>query len=342
MAYVPINPTQLTPPRVAFIDERSGAISREWYRFFLSLLTATQDNIQQELLVPDVNSLLATYDAMLAGVAQAAETQPDCCASGQAVLQSDIQGLSLTPAGATLSALAVVQTDIQALLLVPASLNGTVTSVAASGGTTGLTFTGSPITTSGTLTLGGTLGVANGGTGTTTTFTTGSIIFAGASGVYSQDNTNFFWDDTNNRLGIGTTGPASKLHVVNNADGEAFRVQRGGGSNFTLLRVNMDDAANTATIEATAGAGNPALVFSTVGSDRMRISDNGNVGIGATANASAILDVQSTTKGLRLPNMTTTQKNAISSPAAGLMVFDTTLAKACIYSGSAWEIITSV
>lgn len=45
---------------------------------------------------------------------------------------------------------------------------GTVTSVAASGGTTGLTFTGSPITTSGTLTLGGTLTVANGGTGAAT------------------------------------------------------------------------------------------------------------------------------------------------------------------------------
>jgi hypothetical protein len=43
-----------------------------------------------------------------------------------------------------------------------------VTSVAASGGTTGMTFSGSPITTSGTLTLAGTLVVANGGTGAIT------------------------------------------------------------------------------------------------------------------------------------------------------------------------------
>jgi hypothetical protein len=43
--------------------------------------------------------------------------------------------------------------------------SGTVTSVAASGGSTGLTVTGGPITTTGTLTLGGTLNVANGGTG---------------------------------------------------------------------------------------------------------------------------------------------------------------------------------
>jgi trimeric autotransporter adhesin len=43
---------------------------------------------------------------------------------------------------------------------------GTVTSVNASGGTTGLTFSGGPITTAGTLTLSGVLDVANGGTGT--------------------------------------------------------------------------------------------------------------------------------------------------------------------------------
>jgi hypothetical protein len=46
--------------------------------------------------------------------------------------------------------------------------SGTVTSVAVSGGTTGLTTSGGPITTSGTITLGGTLAVANGGTGTAT------------------------------------------------------------------------------------------------------------------------------------------------------------------------------
>lgn len=45
---------------------------------------------------------------------------------------------------------------------------GTVTSVDASGGTTGLTFTGGPVSSVGVLTLGGTLGIASGGTGGTT------------------------------------------------------------------------------------------------------------------------------------------------------------------------------
>ena len=50
-------------------------------------------------------------------------------------------------------------------ITIAASAAGTVTSVSGSGGTTGLTLSGGPITGSGTLTLGGTLAVANGGTG---------------------------------------------------------------------------------------------------------------------------------------------------------------------------------
>ena len=78
-----------------------------------------------------------------------------------------------TAAGAT--ALLPKGTDGQVLSLdlglpkwISVSGAGTVTSVDGSGGTTGLTLTGGPITSSGTLTLGGTLAVANGGTGATT------------------------------------------------------------------------------------------------------------------------------------------------------------------------------
>jgi hypothetical protein len=44
-------------------------------------------------------------------------------------------------------------------------------------------------------------------------FSSGSVIFAGTNGILSQSNANFFWDNTNRRLGIGTTSPANRLDV---------------------------------------------------------------------------------------------------------------------------------
>ena len=60
----------------------------------------------------------------------------------------------------------------------PAGGSGTVTSVNVSGGTTGLTTSGGPITGSGTITLGGTLAIANGGTGVTTSTGSGSVVLS--------------------------------------------------------------------------------------------------------------------------------------------------------------------
>ena len=57
---------------------------------------------------------------------------------------------------------------------------GTVTSIDVSGGTTGLTTSGGPVTTSGTITLAGTLAVLNGGTGVTTSTGTGSVVLSTA------------------------------------------------------------------------------------------------------------------------------------------------------------------
>lgn len=61
---------------------------------------------------------------------------------------------------------------------------------------------------------------SGGGTGTSTVFTQGSVIFAGASGIYSQDNANFFYDATNKRLGIGISNPQSKIEVYDESSGD--------------------------------------------------------------------------------------------------------------------------
>jgi hypothetical protein len=90
-------------------------------------------------------------------------------------------------------------------------------------------------------------------------------------------------------------------------------------------------------------ASNSYQRWMTSGSERMRLVSNGNLLIGTTTDvASSKLTVESTTQGFLPPRMTTTQKNAIASPAAGLVVYDTTLGKLCVRGAAAWETITSI
>ncbi len=89
MALSPINPTQITPPRVDFIDPRSGAISREWYRFFLSLLTAVQNNQDEVELAPDATSQAASLEAELLSLSENVDTQPRAELGTMAPLQQD-------------------------------------------------------------------------------------------------------------------------------------------------------------------------------------------------------------------------------------------------------------
>ena len=61
-----------------------------------------------------------------------------------------------------------------------------------------------------------------------------------------------------------------------------------------------------------------------------------NIGNGISVLSSAIFQLNSTTKGFLPPRMTTTEKNAIASPATGLMVYDTTLNLISVYNGTIW------
>lgn len=67
-------------------------------------------------------------------------------------------------------------------------------------------------------------------------------------------------------------------------------------------------------------------------------TSNNRVGIGTTdpITTSAILELSSTSKGFLPPRMTTAQKNALSTPAEGLMIYDTDLKRPCFYNGTTW------
>ena len=62
---------------------------------------------------------------------------------------------------------------------------------------------------------------------------------------------------------------------------------------------------------------------------------------GSTAVESAILEVKSTTKGFLPPRMTTAERNAISTPATGLVIFNTTSNALNIYFSGAWFQLSS-
>lgn len=147
----------------------------------------------------------------------------------------------------------------------------------------------------------GTLQVGNGGTGAGA-FTSGSIVFASGGGVYAQDNANLFWDDTNNRLGVGLTTPQQLLHV--NGANPSIRIQDTTASNIGDITVtsdfvgiganrnNVTDAVfnsgkTTASIFMLATNANSAIIFGTSATNntgptqRMVIDKNGNVLIGS-------------------------------------------------------------
>ena len=166
--------------------------------------------------------------------------------------------------------------------------------------------------------------------------------------------------DASSNVGVGTASPASKFNVVGDqiiigsADGTGvLGIQIKGTSIGAIPAAQVQGyiATGNSTIGVagdlliacrTDVAAGVRIITGTTPTERVIVNGSGNVGIGTSAPAAtAILDVQSTTKGVRFPNMTTTQKNAIT-PSAGTVIFDTTLAKLCVYSGSAWQTVTSI
>ncbi len=112
--------------------------------------------------------------------------------------------------------------------------------------------------TAGLLGTTSTVGVTNGGTGTSSAFTTGSITFAGASGIYAQNNANLFWDNANARLGIGINTPTQKLEVAGTTKTTKLQVTS-GAANGAVLTSDANGNANwenkIKTNELQVGAG---------------------------------------------------------------------------------------
>jgi hypothetical protein len=155
--------------------------------------------------------------------------------------------------------------------------------------------------------------------------------------------------DSSGNVGIGTTSPSgARLRTVGpSAFGQALVVQSdGSASNWARMDFINQNVPSESVILAQTNTGtffirtegNHDINFATNGDNsRMRITGGGLVGIGTTSpNAAALLDVSSTTKGFLPPRMTTAQRDAISTPPAGLVIYNTTTNVLNFYNGSAW------
>lgn len=142
-------------------------------------------------------------------------------------------------------------------------------------------------------------------------FPSGQTIYVNTIGYYYYDGTiwqHFYSDSILNQRYWGTLG--------NNVN---------SNNNFIGTINNFDFVTRTNNIE------------------RFRITALGNIGIGtANPSSSAIIDVSSTTQGIKIPVMNSTQRNAIQSPVAGLNVYDTDLNCNTIYTGLAWKSLCGV
>ncbi len=133
---------------------------------------------------------------------------------------------------------------------------------------------------------------------------------------------------------LGT--PASG--VMTNVTGTASGLTAGNVTTNANLTGVITSVGNATSIASQTGTGtkfvvdtSPALVTPDIG-----VANGTSLVLGGTINANAVLDAQSTTKAFMPPRMTTTQKNAIASPTAGMVVYDSTLNVLSTYNGSLW------
>jgi len=87
---------------------------------------------------------------------------------------------------------------------------------------------------------------------TFSSLTPGSVVFAGTGGLIAQDNANFFWDDANNRLGIGTATPGGSIDILGTSSAGGVILARiknitaTGEATWTILNDQNDPSGFTA------------------------------------------------------------------------------------------------
>lgn len=246
--------------------------------------------------------------------------------SGSLVNSAPDQVVSLTGAGTT----TVTGTYPSFTITSNDSAVGTVTSINASGGTTGLSFTGGPVTTAGTLTLGGTLAVTNGGTGATDAAAALTNL-----GAYPASNPSGFTSNTGTVTSVSGTGTVSGLSLSGTVTSTGSLTLGGTlaviPANFASQSANTilaapNGAAGVPTFRAIVAADVPTLNQNTTGtaSNVTGVVAVANGGTGQTSYTNGQLLIGNTTGNTLTKATLTAGTNVSITNGAGAITINAT------------------
>lgn len=141
-------------------------------------------------------------------------------------------------------------------------------------------------------------------------------------------------------IDIGTSAAARTINIGTGAAAQTVNLATGNAAHT----INIGTGTTNQTINIGTGAGNTITIGNTSDLAQILLRCSRGVGINtaSTPDVSAILELVSTTRGLLLPRMTTTQRDAIGTPASGLLIYNTTTNKLNFRAAAAWEAVTSV
>ena len=306
------NATQITPPRVSLIDERTGAVSREWYRWFYSLYNIVGSGAgiipvasggTGLSTIPTNGQLLIgngtgyTLNTLGVGVGISVTNGIGTIVVANTGVLSNIAGTGISVSGAT-GNVTITNTGVLSF----------------SGGTTGLT----PATaTTGAVTLAGTLVIANGGTNGSATPTAGAVAYgtgtayaftaAGTAGQVLTSNGAGVPTWTTN-AGGDVTGPASSTdNAIARFDGVTGKLIQNsvvtindtgattGVTTFaasTSVTTPIVQASNSAGLSLKNASGTTQMSVGAGGGDNMSINVSTNLN-----GANAQIDISPTGTG---------------------------------------------
>jgi hypothetical protein len=177
----------------------------------------------------------------------------------------------------------------------------------------------------------------------------------GGGGVnYLNNYSTGMWASNKFAFGPSLFAPSAQVHIKGSGSTSAttsLLVQNSAGTTALTVKDDLSttfngDVSNTsnAVIVSFNAYSFWRLIHTPTGTTMLCQSNtvrlNNKMIVGTTASdavASAQFQIDSTTTGFLPPRMTTTQKNAIASPAAGLIVYDSTTNKLQCYNGSTWN-----